>query len=331
MSDDINQQVLRKVRSVNVNATNKRTEVVLDYPQPSPQTTVPATLSDALRPLIDQASVLFADSDIAGHLFNDPESGFGGNYVLHRDNRRGGLAAGVTPDLENDHDLALKREFTRLEPWIANVIDTINTLIKEIPRIRVALAASLEIVGKIPAPTPQFASPIENLTNIIKQLSLPPSLQPANAQRLPRTIQQAFSPQSDIAPRLLAAFHPAAATTIYKAWAGVETPASQVEVYAFRARAGLFPGSYPGAVTVSGNPLRGGTTTHFTPPSLENSWNKVFTADPPFATVALDGVYDKVKAGSWVGMEKVPSLMMIVRSNRLPQAQRGPFTKSSLP
>ena len=249
---------------------------MLDYPQPSPQTTVPATLSDALRPLIDQASVLFADSDIAGHVSTIL------NQVLAEITSSTEIIDAVDllqaslPDLENDHDLALKREFTRLEPWIANVIDTINTLIKEIPRIRVALGASLEIVGKIPAPTPQWASPIENLTNIIKQLSLPPSLQPANAQRLPRTIQQAFSPQSDIAPRLLAAFHPAAATTIYKAWAGVETPASQVEVYAFRARAGLFPGSYPGAVTVSGTPGGGGTTTQFAAPALDNSWNDLF-------------------------------------------------------
>src|SRR5262249_16370465 len=85
----------------------------------------------------------------------------------------------------------------------------------------------------------------QNLINILQPLSKPPSLQPANSFRLPRSVRKAFGPASDIAPRLLATFHPAAAPTLYKAWSGVEVPFARVEVYAMRAKVSVFGNNAP--------------------------------------------------------------------------------------
>ena len=94
-------------------------------------------------------------------------------------------------------------------------------------------------------------SALGNLAAILDPLALPPSLQPANPRRLVRTIEQTFSPQADTAPRLLAAFRPAVAKTIYQAWAGIETPSSQVKVYALRVKAAPFGHNAPKQLTVT--------------------------------------------------------------------------------
>jgi hypothetical protein len=126
-------------------------------------------------------------------------------------------------------------------------------------------------------------------------------------------VPQAFSPQSDLAPKLLGVFNPAAAPQLYAAWENVEAPGGQVEVYTFRANATLFASSFVGAASSTTTPSSSGlqlkvagadpsgpkTTTSFEPPDLNSAW------DGPF--LCLDAVYDKIVAGSWVAIESPDS------------------------
>ena len=304
------QQVLRRVRSVASDADHQRTEAVLDDFSPLQVSgdTVQDAVAGVLKPFIDEAAILFAGSDLAGQVSDAL------NQVLvqitpetSKDSVVGVLRR-VLPVLDKLHDGAVKRKFTRLEPWVARVMEDVKALIEAVPNLDALSGKG----GAVSIAAGLLPAPLENLTAIVSQLARPPALQPANAQRLQRTVRQTFSPQSDIAPRLLAAFHPAAAPALYQAWAGIETPTSQAVVLAMRAKAGLFPGPYPGTVTIEAEKVddkHTKTTTSFTTPSIDNSWNNL-NPDPgrqALPIVALDGVYDKVQANSWVAVDR-PSL-----------------------
>jgi predicted phage baseplate assembly protein len=158
------------------------------------------------------------------------------------------------------------------------------------------------------------------LTKLLTPLSLPPSLQPANASRLARTVNQAFSQTSDMAPRLLAAFRPAAAPNLYQAWAGFPAPVAQAQVGAARIKTGLFPGTYPGLPTTSSsanaptNAVGGSgetlTTQFNSRPTMATAWQSLIRGIRPLQleVIALDSVYDKILAGSWVLIDR-PNLV----------------------
>ncbi len=92
----------------------------------------------------------------------------------------------------------------------------------------------------------QNGSAFKKLEGVIEQLSITPSLQPANSLRLLRETKQAFDPQSDVAPRLLTTLKPSLRPFLYKAWDNLQvTEPSQVKVYALRARAAPFGHNAP--------------------------------------------------------------------------------------
>lgn len=304
LGDEEGEQTLRKVRSVNIDAANKRTEVVLEDIRKMPVSgkTLEEAATNALLFFIDQASVLFADNGIAGNVSSSLQNVLNSITSDTTKTEAVGMFRAIIPNMEDKREIAVQRNFTRLEPWIENVIGAVNALIKEIPNLDVATGeGGSTVIAKV-----QTSSPLENLTNIIGRLSLPPSLQPANAQRLARTVKQTFSPRSDMTPRLLAAFHPAAAGALYKAWAGVKTPSGRVEVHALRARAGLFPGTYPGAVTIKQTKDNGNTTTttSYISPNIDNAWKGLYSGLDPLKIVALDAVYENLREGGWIGIDR---------------------------
>ncbi|MBV9991079.1 MAG: putative baseplate assembly protein [Alphaproteobacteria bacterium] len=148
------------------------------------------------------------------------------------------------------------------------------------------------------------ASPLGNLYAIASGLARAPSIQPANALRLNRTIAASFSPQSDIAARLLVEFKPQAAQTLYPAWKSVARPYGWVDVFAARVSTGLFASRFPGqAIT----PQIGAAVT-YDELTIFKAWPSLFlghtTADIAPTAVALDGVYDEIKPGSWVVIDR---------------------------
>jgi predicted phage baseplate assembly protein len=174
-------------------------------------------------------------------------------------------------------------------------------------------AAFAQPAMKVVAPA-QPPPALVSIDNIIGQLSLPPSRQPRSSISLGRTVSQAFAAQSDTAPRLLAAFHPAAASTLYEAWAGIKPTADLPSTfYAARVKAGIFANNFAGAVSVT--ETRGGgadhgdstssitTTTNFTAPVLGDAVRGLISSDK-LTALPLDAVYDQITVGSWVVIDR---------------------------
>lgn len=310
------QQVMRRVSSVNVQADQKRTEVTLLLPPPQVEKNVQETVTTALQPFLDEASEVFSGSDVAEQVAAILKSL---EDQIQATTTAAQAVASITkilPQLEEKHDLALKRKFTRLEPWIANILDALNSLVEQLPQsFQSSIAAPGTGTGGVVVTTPTPAeripsTPLKGLTAILGQLTLPPSLQPANAVKLARSVTTVFAPQSDIAPRMLASFNPAAASTLYQAWAGIDTPQLPAQVDAMRAKAGLFPGNYPGPATVTSTPPASGstattiTTSYDDPPSIDTAWTGLNSELAALPTIPLDSVYDKIVVGSWVVIDR---------------------------
>ena len=306
LGDGDKQQFLRKIHAVDVQTGDKRTEVTLDVPPPQvqPNTKVAAltALKNALQTFITEAAESFADTDLATEIAKNILQPL---YDKIDPNATGATEAidmirAILPGLTEKYDLALKRKFTRLEPWIANILDTLNTLTRDLtafsPSGHLAIVTTRTgqpFIGEV------VSSPLENLTAIVGQLAKPPSVQPANSVRLTRSVSAAFSPQSDIAPRMLATFFPAAAEKLYTAWGGVETPAIQVEVYALRVVAGLFASNSMGLPQFDAN----NKLTGYKNPAIDNWQSLLPSSSPPFA-VPLDAANDRIRVGTWVVIDR---------------------------
>jgi hypothetical protein len=298
------QQVLRKVKSVDVQTDQNRTEVTL-VERPVDQGSSPSdTVQKALQPFIDDAAAIFANTGVAGQAATILTELVNNVQTATFSQTAADMVSGVLPQIQAMYDVAVRRKFTRLKPWLGDIIDTLNSLVQILPGGITAGGGS----GTPQAITPLLAtSPIENLVSILDRLTRPPSVQPANTFRLPRTVSEAFSPASDIAPRLLATFRPAAATTLYKAWSGIDTPLAAVQVYAMRVKAAPFGNNAPLQVTYSGGTPS--TPSFFDWPIVETPTNSgpAIAAEVTSRTehetsyiVSLDASYDKVLPGSWV-------------------------------
>jgi hypothetical protein len=304
------QQVFRFVESVNPQADQNRTQVTLVLPSQEISEPIDTTVKTAIQPFINKARTLFPDSDLAASIADALANLIGNvqsisSMIAARAEPTPGTRAadyvrGVVPLVQQSQDIAMKRGFTRLTAWTGHLLQILETLIEKLPVLSALEHSQGSPIFLRPA---LEASPLRNLYRTLDQLALPPSVQPPNSQRLPRTITQAFAPQSDVAPRLLATFKPAAAATLYQAWANVETPTSRVEVQAARVKAGLFASNFPGPPTV---PARGKPVT-FTAPNLGNAWNGLVRAGKNAtgpAAVALDATYDQIKPGSWAAIDR---------------------------
>jgi hypothetical protein len=282
---DPGQQVLRFVKTAEAQPLQDRTEVTLQVAAPKGGSSPQAIVSAALNPFIDEAKSIFADSDLASQvaaILNQLVA----NVSAAPDNATAAdMVRAALPQIQQQHDIAARRRFTRLEPWTADLLDALNSLVPIISGGENGDGGG----GNAQFVTAELAaSPLADLTAILGPLSLPPSLQPANPQRLTRTIAQTFSPQADAAPRLLAAFKPTVAATIYQAWAGVATPSIQAQVYALRVKAASFGNNAPQQNKV---PAVGSVP-------IPEEWDLSDT-DREF-NLWLDAAYDKIVPGSWV-------------------------------
>jgi hypothetical protein len=311
LGDDPNLQVLRFIDSVNAQADQQRTEVTLQEPPPQEESSPGDTANAALAPYIDQANSIFANTDLAATVAGILTV-LVANVETAPDNATAAnLVRAAIPQVQEQHDIAEKRNFTRLEPWTADILRVLNRLVPLIDNLDTSSHGSGQpkFTGSTLA-----ASPLANLWDIIQLLSTPPSLQPANSQRLTRTVKQTFASQADTAPRLLAAFKPAAATNLYQAWAGVDTPSPQPEVYAFRVKTGPYGHNAPQQFTV---PATGKV-------SALSEW-PVSTADEG-GTLSLDSSYDKIVPGSWMVLNS-PDMghPLIVQANDVRTVSRSEY------
>jgi Baseplate J-like protein len=284
-------QWLRMVESVSAQANDKRTEIVLA------ETFDGLDADQKLQLYIDKANYLFEGSALA----KDVAAILGA--------LSGNLSPNLVPlsvaQLHEKLNVANERGFSRIAAWIEHIIQLLP---------KIAGQSNLQGEGEDNA-DPQngikynlaiaqsslAASPLGNLYAITSALARPPSVQPANALRLNRTIAQTFSPQSDIAARMLAEFKPAAARALYPAWKSVSKPYGWVDVFAARVATGLFASRFPGQAGVP----RGGGVVRFEDASIQVAWPTLsLQVDAPPSALALDGVFDEIKPGSWVAIDR---------------------------
>jgi hypothetical protein len=304
-----NQQVVRTIKEVELQpdptpAKQDRTEVTLVEPPFSATGSPSEIVTNAVQPFIHDASAIFENSAVASQvaqILKDLRKSVTANPESAADQ-----VTGILPKIEEIHDAAESRKFTRLEPWLQDLVDTLNALIQSLAGTSASVPEGgvPDTVKPVPIKLSLTASPLQNLVNILKPLSKPPSLQPANTFQLPRTVREAFAPASDIAPRLLGTFHPAAAGKLYKAWSGVAAPVARVEVYAMRAKSGLFGNNAPKQAIIpppQGGNIEGSDSGSDGSPVKFQEWTLTGTADAADGTtIHLETPNDKVLAGSWM-------------------------------
>jgi len=137
-------------------------------------------------------------------------------------------------------------------------------------------------------------SPLESL---VESLTRPPTLQPANALRLSRSIQGALGKASDARPQLLQLFQPRLVGTLYSAWGGLASPRGSAQVqriYVQRVSAPRF--GYNAAV-----PMKIVTASDGTVRTLPTGVD--WSLDTPTEnadTVFLDNAYEGIQPGTYV-------------------------------
>jgi hypothetical protein len=335
-------QALRLVQSVEVQSAQNRTEIILQPPALAAAMageTAYTFVSNAVTPFIADAANLFSDSSIgqsaAALLSNPPPNSPPGlieNLQAATDKSGTGAAVivqNIITQMTELHDLAVKRNFTRLEPWLGEILDTLAELVSQLPNLDAAAKmAARNAASSASVIATREPSALINLTAVLPALAQPPSLQPPNTFQLARSVSQTFDKSSDMGPRLLGAFLPAAASMLYRAWTNLEIATSSAVVGAVRSKAGLFPGNYPGVPTSTKTDTTV-TTSFENPPTIAEDWTGLIANEknPIPSAIALDAVYDKIVAGSWV-MIKRPNLDDTSQSNAPAYNQIGGRTRT---
>jgi predicted phage baseplate assembly protein len=283
---------LRFVESIDVQANQDRTQVTLQPPASSDE-----TFAAEIQRFVGDATSLFSGGKIASQVKAILQRMLDQIKAETDPKKRTDLVGAAIPQVQQLEALARKRNYTRLEPWLAQLVDTLNVFVQtpsDAPDTGVETGAAV-VAEAAPAPRPEAPTALANLGALLEPLAKPPSLQPANPSRLARKVAQTFSAQSDIAPRLLTTLKGIPAPLLYEAWANPEAPASQVEVDAFRVKGGLFASSFAGTPVLSRGNNERDYTTSVIPPTIESAWHSPF--------LALDAVYDKILPGTWVAIQ----------------------------
>lgn len=301
-----NEQVLRVVDAVTPQSDAKRTEVELREPLPKLGFgSVVSLMQSGFQPFIDEAATIFSDVAAATEVSAALQEVLDSSSDQTSATEALTLLTPAVLMVQEKQEVAEKRGFSRLEPWLSRLLGVLNDL--------VALLAerSRGDDSEPPPPPPQISlvpGALSRLSGLVDKLNLARSVQPANSQRLVRSLRTSFAAESDVAPRLLATFYPHAKVELYKAWAGTFAPGAPVSVHAFRVKASLFASSYAGVVKLTQSKVDGKTTTS-TPsidalPNLTSAWPDLLVPNQPPSGLAMDAVYDQIKIGSWVAVDR---------------------------
>jgi hypothetical protein len=142
------------------------------------------------------------------------------------------------------------------------------------------------------------------LTDFVSKLTAPPKPQPVNALHLPRSKEQAFTSGADVYPQLLQQLFPILRANLYPLL--VNAPLSKavpIRVFALRARAALFAHNAPNQPVFSKPipepPGIAISVTNVIEPTIATTWGSLVPeVAAPLPRIALDRVYDQVKAGA---------------------------------
>ena len=155
------------------------------------------------------------------------------------------------PRLQQEQASAREGGYAKLTPWVSGIVDELQEIEKRLPSgcsepaVADALIALATATAPAEPPTGNGKPPLAKLEELLGPLAIPPSAQPANALKLPRSLEQSFDPASDAVPRLLVAMRPDLRHALYQAWEQAATEPSAVQVYALRVTASPFGHNAP--------------------------------------------------------------------------------------
>jgi predicted phage baseplate assembly protein len=189
------------------------------------------------------------------------------------------LESEALPNLATELRAAQEGHFTKLEPWVADLMGALD-------QERTGLASVSIAAGAIGTGGDDDRSATGILGRAIDQLTLAPSLPPANARRLPRDIAVAYGEKADTIPRLLTSMRPALQTGFYAVWQNLPSPVTpQIAVYALGVAAAPFGHNAPLRQTG----LRDNRPT-FTEWDIDDPWNQPSAnATVPINVIAREG------------------------------------------
>jgi baseplate J-like protein len=151
---------------------------------------------------------------------------------------------------------------------------------------------------------------------LINELTLPPSLQPANSQQLTRNLKDQFTPKAEAGYVAVSTFSPVLRETLATAAANAKvTLESRIKVYALRVKASLFghialkepqyePATLPGS-GVAG-PQTNLNAGNLKPQATWPEWTPAL--DEAKNTLFLDSTYDSILSRSLIAVETLKSV-----------------------
>jgi hypothetical protein len=312
-------QFLRYVDGVNPDDKNQRTEVTLQLPPQAVGSDALTNLTDLIARFVTQGTDLFPESKVIGDVIailngvnaavtQTPPLAY--NQIVEQ-------ARLALPQLQNELELAEKRNFTRMSPWIAELIREWEAYLADPggpPHDVVEEAAVAAPTGSIrfgQAIAPRLSGFLA-LNSIVEKLALPPSTPPPSPTALKRNLSVAFSQAADNLPQLLTGLRSELVGSLYDAWKNLELPPNPVKIYALRTRARLYGHSAPPRVAATDGEgvvtLWGEWGVFHDEQPVQNNDNQPPSDEgfPPASTlesagaISLDSSYQAIVAGSWV-------------------------------
>lgn len=175
------------------------------------------------------------------------------------------LDKNVLPKLAQELKTAEEGHFTKLQPWVA-------TLAAELRSASDRLVALMRREQAVSTGNAEKFS----LGQVIDTLGAAPSVPPASAKQLERSVGVTFATSADIVPRLFAVLRPPLQKTFYTAWKNLPPQqAVPIEVYALRVTAAPFGHNAPLRQTGFNN-----NRAIFGEWDINNPWNKLPNSEP---------------------------------------------------
>ena len=137
---------------------------------------------------------------------------------------------------------------------------------------------------------------------LIKDLTLPPTVQPASSLRLKRRLGDQFKAKAETGYMTVSTFTPLLRDTLATAALNAKvTPDSNIKVYALRMKASLFGSNHPGAPNYRLDSNTGMIkVTSYTPPKLTSVWPSHMQDGTKFPQIAIDPPEEQVTPESWI-------------------------------
>lgn len=239
----------------------------------------------------------------------------------------------VLPGVRENLSTARERNYTRLTPWLDQMESELQEIEGELsaapqPEAFRASASTIgtsgggELLGSGGTENDDAGdgsasngkTPSEMLEELLEGLGKPPSVQPVNAAKLPRRLEESFGSDSDAVPQLLTALQPELGRALYRAWEQTGAQPGAAQVYALRVKdASPFGHNAPPRAILENGTITGYEEWTLKKLKVDASVNPasvtlaIEESDVPTEDdniVSLDASHKQILPGSWVVLER---------------------------